>query len=420
MRNILIIYPHWPPSNLAGVHRPRLITNFLPAFNWHPVVLTVAPEYYEEVPDPDLEKTVNKDTEVYKVKAFQVPGNIRLIGDIGLRGMPFLYRQAKKIIRSRQINFIWIPVPSYYTAVLGRLLYNKFKIPYGIDYIDPWYNGIPGADKKFSRAWLSNRLAGLLEPFAVKKASLISGVSVSYYQYLFDKGWVSPRIPHAGMPYGFDPKDHQVKTGSITYPWEDIAGCKPLIYAGAFLPESHYFIRHLFQAIAVMQNDGSLDRQIHLYFLGTGNYPGKSIADYADEYGIGDRVHEYRQRFPFLQILNFLNASYGVMVIGTTEKHYTASKIYQAVLSEKPVFAVLHHESTAVHFLRECRADSYLVTYNEDENERLFHAKLAEQFYSFAHKKKAWGPVYQNLEKYSARNSAKQLVDKIALIGTNS
>ena len=48
MKNMLIIYPHWPPSNLAGVHRARLISNFLPDFGWHPIVLTVKEIYYEE------------------------------------------------------------------------------------------------------------------------------------------------------------------------------------------------------------------------------------------------------------------------------------------------------------------------------------------------------------------------------------
>jgi hypothetical protein len=60
MKNILIIYPHWPPSNLAGVHRARLIANFLPEFDWHPIILTVDPDYYEEKPDWDMLKTVNQ------------------------------------------------------------------------------------------------------------------------------------------------------------------------------------------------------------------------------------------------------------------------------------------------------------------------------------------------------------------------
>jgi hypothetical protein len=69
MKNILIIYPHWPPSNLAGVHRARLIANFLPEFDWHPIILTVDPDYYEEKPDWDMLKTVNQEIEVIHVKA---------------------------------------------------------------------------------------------------------------------------------------------------------------------------------------------------------------------------------------------------------------------------------------------------------------------------------------------------------------
>jgi hypothetical protein len=72
LRNILIIYPHWPPSNLAGVHRPRLIANNLTPLGWHPIVLTVHEKYYEEKPDSTLTKLVNADVEVIKVKAWSV------------------------------------------------------------------------------------------------------------------------------------------------------------------------------------------------------------------------------------------------------------------------------------------------------------------------------------------------------------
>ena len=51
LRKVLILYPHFPPSNLAGVHRPRLFAQHLPDFGWEPVVLTVDEKYYE-IPSP--------------------------------------------------------------------------------------------------------------------------------------------------------------------------------------------------------------------------------------------------------------------------------------------------------------------------------------------------------------------------------
>jgi hypothetical protein len=47
-KKILIIAPHYPPSNLAAVHRSRLFAQHLPAFGWEPVILTVHEDYYEE------------------------------------------------------------------------------------------------------------------------------------------------------------------------------------------------------------------------------------------------------------------------------------------------------------------------------------------------------------------------------------
>ena len=195
MRTILIIYPHWPPSNLAGVHRARLIANNLPDYDWHPVVLTVSHRYYEEPPDWDLVKTVNNKVEVHYTRALPV-FKPRIIGDIGLRGMYFLYRKAKKMIRSRKVDFIWIPVPSFYTSLLGRRLYEKFRIPYGIDYIDPWIRDI--SSRKKWRSVLSLWLARRLEPVAVKKASLITGVAFDYYGPVLERYFDRSRKPEAG------------------------------------------------------------------------------------------------------------------------------------------------------------------------------------------------------------------------------
>jgi hypothetical protein len=263
MKNILIIYPHWPPSNLAGVHRARLIANFLPEFDWHPIILTVDPDYYEEKPDWDMLKTVNQEIEVIHVKAKRVK-KPRIIGDIGLRSFSFLKKKALEIIQTKKIDFIWIPIPSFYVAVLGRVMYNKTKVPYGIDYIDPWVRDI--SNRKNARAILSNLIARILEPFAVKKAALISGVSTPYYRPVIDRNFKNKKIEHVEMPYGFDPKDHQILLENTTYPWDDYPECIPLIYAGAFLPKSDLFTDLLFKAIKELKQEGKWNEKSKVVF----------------------------------------------------------------------------------------------------------------------------------------------------------
>ena len=58
MKKLLIIYPHWPPSNLAGVHRSRLIANYSRDFGWDVTVLTVDSDHYEEENDHEIERLV--------------------------------------------------------------------------------------------------------------------------------------------------------------------------------------------------------------------------------------------------------------------------------------------------------------------------------------------------------------------------
>ena len=176
MKKILIISPHFPPSNLAAVHRSRLFAQHLPQFGWEPIVLTVHEKYYEETLDHNLEKLLSIGLRIEKVKAFPVT-KPRLIGDIGLRAFFQLYKKAKQIIKRDKIDFLYIPIPSFYCALLGRWLHNSTGIKYGIDYIDPWVHYFPGSNKLFSRHWFSTKIATFLEPIAVKKASLITGVA---------------------------------------------------------------------------------------------------------------------------------------------------------------------------------------------------------------------------------------------------
>lgn len=373
-------------------------------------MLTVFPEFYEEDPDPEISRIVGKGIEVIFVKAYHVP-RPRLIGDIGLRAFPFLYKAALQLIRSRKIDFIWIPVPSFYTSLLGRIINKQTSVPYGIDYIDPWVRDIH--NRRDWRSKLSLQVAKLLEPIAVKRARLVSGVSEAYYRPVIERNFKGKEIAHVGMPYGYDPRDYEVVLENLVLPWADIKGCQPLVYAGAFLPNAHLFIKTLFKVISQKVNQQQWDESKHLYFLGTGPYAGISIQDYAKQFGIENIVHEHRERYPYLHVINFLSSAYAVMAIGSTEPHYTASKIFQALLSKRPVLAMFHHESSAVTVLEECKANTFTVEYVPSVKnlslEKNLSAKLDLLFTGDAE----WKPDFRNLLKYSARASAHALVQKL-------
>ncbi len=121
-------------------------------------------------------------------------------------------------------------------------------------------------------------------------------------------------------------------------------------------------------------------------------------------------MFEKRGRFPFLHVLNFLSAADTVMIIGSTEEHYTASKTYQSLLSEKPVISVFHHKSSAVKVMEDCKADQFTVRYKPNMN----NEELVQSFKDMLIKRlseKDWHPDLSALDQYSAKESAKKLVE---------
>jgi len=406
------------PSNMVGAQRARLLVNHFEELGWCPIVLSIHPDCYEEPIVPELVKLVKPEIEVHFVKAPTKGRKYKWIGDLTLRAYHQIKTRAIEIINTEKVDFVWLPIPSFYNALLGRPIHKATGVPYGIDYIDPWVNGFTGQGKLFSKAWIANQLAKILEPYAVKRASLISGVAYHYYSPVLERNFKHKAIEHCAMQYGFDENDYLVKADPFDCPW-DKNSTKAIIYAGAFLPKSHYFINLLFKVISQLRQDGKLDDQIKLYFFGTGPYKEKSITEYAIEHGIDDLVFEHRERLSYLQILNLLRDAYAVMVIGSTEKHYTASKVFQSLLSKTPVFTIFHELSDAATILKIVQADTYTALYTENEDELTLYNKILTTFDSFANRSKHWHPELTKLQPYSAKESARILIEEIEKVLKN-
>jgi len=413
-KNILVIYPHFPPSNLAGVHRPRLLVTHLPAFGWNPVVLTVEEKYYEEAPDWNLVKLLPENLRIEKTMAFRIT-KPRIIGDIGLRAFFQLYRKAKQIITKERIDFLYIPVPSFYVALLGRWLHEKTGIKYGIDYIDPWVHSFPGSKRILSRHWWSTRLARILEHIAVKKAVLITGVAERYYQPVLERNaGLKKQAVCGAMPYGGEIADHLAikELGVKPYLFDKKPGKVQLVYAGAMLPKAYDPLEKVLECIAA---NPPLFDQTEIHFIGTGKTPddenGFTIKALAQKYGLwGKVIFEYPRRIPYLDVLVHLENADGVFILGSTEPHYTPSKVHQALLSGKPVLAVLHQDSTAVAIFQ--NSGTGIVLAFEENDTGKIKDEFSITFESYLTLARNYDPSKSDLtalDEYSAKKATQKL-----------
>lgn len=371
-RRIALVSGHFAPSNLVGAHRARLWSRYLPEFGWQPVVVTGDPAQYEERPDPDLERLVPAGLEVVHAATFPTKP-LRLVGDIGVRAFWGCYRALSEMAKAGRLDFVLVTIPSNFLAPLGRLLHRRYGVPFGIDYQDPWVNRWPGIDVPLSRAWASYRLAGLLEPWSVRDAALITGMAEGYVAGMLERNPdVARRSTLAYMPMGSAPEDYALVRDLRRQPFlfRPGDGHFHLIYAGALLPAGMVVLDAFLAGLRELRaRSPGIAAKLCVHFVGTGSSPddpqGYRVLPRAEAAGVADLVSEHPHRIGYVNTLSHLIRSDAILVLGSTERHYTPSKVFQAILSDRPVFAMLHEASTAVSMIRDTGAGEVLTLTEE-------------------------------------------------------
>jgi len=419
MKRVALVAAHFTPSNLAAVHRARLWAQYLPEFGWEPIVVTAHHRHYEEALDWELHALVPASLRVLRTSAIPTKP-LRLIGDIGVRALPFHFAALAGLCARREVDFVHVTIPSNFSALLGRMLHARYGVPYGIDYIDPWVHEWPGSERRFSKAWSSARLAERLEPWAVRDAALITGVAPGYYQAVLERNpALAARVVTAAMPYGgserdFDAVRSEPRASTLFDPSD---GAFHLVYAGALLPRAFAVLERLLAGVALLrERRPELAARLRLHFIGTGKAPndprGFNVLPLAEQLGLGQLVSEHPARIPYTDVLRHLIAAQAILILGSTEAHYTPSKAFQAVLARRPVLALLHRASTAAEFLQRANAARVVAL---DERELPPASQLAGELAALIERDGTPQPEvrWELLEQYSARSGARVLAEAL-------
>ncbi|MEJ0067175.1 MAG: glycosyltransferase [Caulobacteraceae bacterium] len=352
-RHCLIVSPHFPPSTLAGVHRARHLAKHLPAHGWQPTILCVDPRRHVERLDPDLSRLVRPDVGTVHAGAIPVwlTRPFGVAGDIGLRGY-FHLRAALAAEMSRaRPDVVLITGSPYYPMLMARWIRRRWNMPVVLDFQDPWVSHVGAASPHWSKASLAHRLAVALEPHAVRNAAFITSVSDRQNDEMAARYPWLDREHMAGIPIGGDPEDFdallRARPHSERPPYP-----VTFSYVGTALPRATPLLRVLFRSLARLRAEKpDIATRLHLRFVGTSNQPNDTatfrIRPLAEVEGVADLVTEEPARVPFLEALGILSTTDVILLIGSDEPHYTASKIYPALMSARPFLSIFHRMSSA-------------------------------------------------------------------------
>jgi glycosyltransferase involved in cell wall biosynthesis len=389
MHRVLMISPHFPPDSTAATHRVRLLAPYMADRGWQPTVLTVDPRDYEGRLDPALAASVPPGVRVVRTRAWPSRASRRFgVGDLGIRAFHGLWRGASDLMASERFDAVFITIYPTYPALLGPLLKRRFRAAFVLDYQDPWVGewgrsagpGVEGRPDAKSRA--SRLLAARLEPLALKAADAVTAVSRATYEQALERTPEAKPRASAELPIGWDRRDLEFVSGApARFPAD---GLVHLSYVGTLLPTGFDTLRAVLAAVAVLRASSPAAARLRLHFFGTSNQrtpdaPAR-VLPVAAEYGLADVVTESAPRLDYFDALRVLRDSTAVLLMGSRERHYTPSKVFPALVAQRPVVAIMHEASSASDLLRRAgRAPTVrLITYDDQTAHARVEAIAAE------------------------------------------
>ncbi len=359
-----MVSPHFPPDSSAASHRVRLLAPHLAEAGWSPTVVTLEPSAYEGRLDPDLEALVPASLPIVRATAWPAAAT-RLVGlgDIGLRAFTGLRRVCRALLSRERFDALFITVYPVYPALLGPRLKAEFHVPFVLDYQDPWVGawgqsvggGPGGAPDWKSRA--SRRLGEWLEPRAVAMADALVAVSQATLDGIVERTPAAGRVPHGVIPLGFEQADFESlrRRPQRQSHFDPSDGRVHLCYVGTLLPAGRDTLALLLQGLARARQEDPAAARLRFHFFGTSNQSSSKtyrVLPLAMEHGVADAVTEVPGRLDYVDALSVLTCASGILLLGSSERHYTASKLYPALLAQRPLFALFHEASSVVSILR--------------------------------------------------------------------
>jgi Glycosyl transferase 4-like domain len=365
---VLIVSPHFPPVNAPDHQRVRMSLPYLGEFGWEAHVLAVDPRFVEGFRDPVLLQTVPDDLPITRVAALPAGLTRRVgLGNLGLRAFVPLYVAGDRLLRTGRFDVAFFSTTIFPALNFGPAWKRRRGVPYVLDMQDPWVSdyyqrtGVrpPGGRLKYAFAqWLARRG----EPRAIRGAARVISVSPDYPTALRSRYPDLPAEHFVVLPFGASERDAEfVASLGIRHSVFDAGdGLVNWTYLGRGGADMALALRGLFRALQRVRATDSRANHLRLHFVGTSYARAgrgqPTVEPLARECGVADLVHEQTDRIPYLEGLALLRSSDAVLVIGSDDPGYSASKVYPCILAGRPLLALLHRDSLAGEVIRKCSA----------------------------------------------------------------
>lgn len=366
MRRVLIVSPHFPPTNAPDHQRVRMSLPFYRDHGWEPVVLAVDASVVENARDPLLAETLPANICIHRVGAWPAKWSRRLgLGNIAYRAWSQLRDTGDGLLRESPFDLVYFSTTQFVATALGRRWLKKFRVPFVVDLQDPWrtdYYERPGSPRppggwkyRFAR-WQAARL----EERSWRDAAGFISVNDAYLAQLRARySWFAAKST-AVIPFGAAEADFAVARAhtELAPAFVREPGCVHLVSVGAAGPIMRPTLTGLFAALHVFRaREPAAAARLRFHFIGTSYAPAgraePSVVPLATEAGVGDLVREQPERVGYFTALQTMLAADAIVIPGSDDPAYSPSKLAPCFLAAKPVLALAPANSSFARMVNE-------------------------------------------------------------------
>jgi hypothetical protein len=392
-RTLLIVSPHFPPINAPDMQRVRMSLPYFEATGWRPVVLAVDPRDVEGVHDELLLETIPPHIPVRRVRALSTRWTRRVgIGNLALRAWPLLYLAGCDLIKKYHVDLVYFSTTMFLALPLGRIWKARLGVPFVVDMQDPWfsdyYEKTPQAMPP-PKYGLARQLHRHLEPWTMQAVAGLIAVSDDYITTLHHRYPWLQQCAVQTLPFGAAEQDFRLLQShpQPNHFFRPHSGQIHGVYVGRGGSDMTRALRIMFVAFARgLAEQPALFSRMQLHFIGTDYAPAKrvrkTVEPLAREIGIEQHITEHPVRIPYFEALQLLLDADFLLVPGSDDPQYTASKIYPYILANKPLLAVFHEQSSVVELIAATDAGTVVSFSDHDFDDAALSNHIMQAWYS--------------------------------------
>jgi hypothetical protein len=435
-RNLILVSPHFPPTNAADHQRVRQVLPFLAELGWNVHVVAVDAR---DVPAPQDEFLTETLPSNFSIERVRVPSGWRnRIPGFGSLG----YKSTRPIGRAITHHLERIANPDLPTCIyfsttqfpVHRLIprlkrYRKLSV--AMDYQDPWATDYyrehpnvppPGGRLRFA---IANYLAFREEAAVLPWVDGFTAVSPGYEPMLRRRyPGLGPK-PFCVLPFAASTGDFEAlrrcQIEQTIFNPND--GNRHWVYVGRGGIDMHLALSGLFLALRKALSDTPDLKNVRLHFIGTDYAPAAqakcNILPLAEKLGVADQVTEHPARIPYGTALRCLTDAHALIVPGSDDASYTASKLYPYLLARKPTLTIFHEESSVVKVIAET-AGAMSVVFSSKEEAVAIGSRVGESWFTQLNYERTVPLKVDAFEYYTAPFMANQLSDFLAEIADSN